>query len=923
MEQVEQRLLQNKYEIISKIKQGGFGIVYYGFDRVFDKPVAIKAVDPAFLKNSEYISFFLNEAKNAAKLSHNNIVHIYDLVKDESGNYFIIMEFVEGFDLGKILSQCKKKRISLPIELSVYIIKEICKALEYAHNKRNPITNQPLKLVHHDISPSNLLVSTEGHVKLIDFGLAKLRIQKKKSGEIVISGKLPYLTPEQISGGQIDRRIDIYSLGVVFYEMLTGTRLVDSKETKEAIQQITKGLLDPTKLDNKNVPPAIQEILLKMLQKDPEQRYFGANGVYVELVEFLMANTYSIELSAELGKYMQELYNKKAQFKQAEISIADPEEHDSDQFDDGIEFNEIIINESFFDSNSKLENQTGVKEKSAIESKNEKDAPQEFDSSNNSTQSKTDTYQNVELENILLEFENDFKLENSKNDIVSTGRTTTISDNKNNSESPACSEKVNPEKHSTISNIFHEDEEAEDDLKTVFDVIRFSTKTHKKRILIASVVFLSLLLIFLVFDFAQQLTPIGGTLHNIIKPPTIKIITIPSGATVYLNEKRITGETPVSIPVINPGVYQLSLTHAGFNPLTKSIRVFGKDNFTISGENNVSNQQSFLFMFKSKFDLNSNPTGATIFLNNVQYPQKTPTHFEWEEGVPLSIELTYGGLNKISGLCLNTGNDEINIDENQQWSYEIFNSPVKKYSITATFEKIYTLKIIPNNVQWFIDGSQAPAGTTSVSNTFSLPVGEHEILFKKQGFNDKLITLKTDEIAPEIISLVMDKTVHFSTRHKKSADYNELNGLLTKYILNNKTFTLNKATPCIITLPAVDLYVYIEKEGYQEIKLFVPAEKRRVTFTLEPLEVTVEVSVYDALTDIPLEKTNITYETTSNNYTEDVLFGVTGNDGKCISSLKSGDYNFKATKAGYFEKQLIFNTHNTDSRKLEFKLIIQ
>ena len=187
MEQVEQRLLQNKYEIISKIKQGGFGIVYYGFDRVFDKPVAIKAVEPALLKNTEYINLFLNEAKNAAKLSHNNIVHIYDLVKDEENNYFIVMEFVEGFDLGRILSQCRKKKITLPIDFSVYIIKEVCKALEYAHNKRSPITNQPLKLVHHDISPSNLMISVEGYVKLIDFGLAKLRIQKNKPGEIVIS----------------------------------------------------------------------------------------------------------------------------------------------------------------------------------------------------------------------------------------------------------------------------------------------------------------------------------------------------------------------------------------------------------------------------------------------------------------------------------------------------------------------------------------------------------------------------------------------------------------------------------------------------------------------------------------------------------------------------------------------------------------
>ena len=186
MSQEEKRLIQNKYEIVSKIKQGGFGIVYKGYDHVFEKPVAIKAIEPSLLREAKYIDLFLEEAKNAGKLSHNNIVHIFNLVRDESGQFFIIMEYVNGADLGKILRQCRKKNILIPQKLSIFIVKEICKALEYAHNKRDLITDKPLKLVHQDISPSNIMTSRTGHVKLIDFGLAKIRFQNNNSNEIVV-----------------------------------------------------------------------------------------------------------------------------------------------------------------------------------------------------------------------------------------------------------------------------------------------------------------------------------------------------------------------------------------------------------------------------------------------------------------------------------------------------------------------------------------------------------------------------------------------------------------------------------------------------------------------------------------------------------------------------------------------------------------
>ncbi|MDZ7332888.1 MAG: serine/threonine protein kinase, partial [candidate division KSB1 bacterium] len=320
MNQEEKRLIQNKYEIVSKIKQGGFGIVYKGYDHVFEKPVAIKAIEPSLLREARYIDLFLEEAKNAGKLSHNNIVHIYNLVRDENGQFFIIMEYIDGVDLGKILRWCQKRNMTIPHHLSVFIVKEICKALEYAHNKRDLMTDKPLRLVHQDISPSNIMASSSGHVKLIDFGLAKIRFQTDSSDQIVLSGKLPYMAPEQVNGGVIDRRTDIFSLGAVFYEMLTGERLFPLDDPYQTIELIKKCKIDASVLERHHIDVSLQQIVLKMLQRDSDQRYQGANGVYLDLVEYLMATARSVDFAEELGDFVAQVMESNGR---AEESLPD------------------------------------------------------------------------------------------------------------------------------------------------------------------------------------------------------------------------------------------------------------------------------------------------------------------------------------------------------------------------------------------------------------------------------------------------------------------------------------------------------------------------------------------------------------------------------------------------------------------------
>ena len=180
MTKTKAKELEEKYRIVRKIKKGGFGIVYYGVHRKLNKPVAIKEISPTLLNEPKYLGMFQEEALNVAKLSHPNIVHIYDFLKTEDGHFFIIMEYIDGIDLAKILRHARKQASRIPYQLAVYIASEICKAVHYAHERHDPITNRNLNLVHQDISPSNIMISRLGEVKLIDFGIASVRRHQRQ-----------------------------------------------------------------------------------------------------------------------------------------------------------------------------------------------------------------------------------------------------------------------------------------------------------------------------------------------------------------------------------------------------------------------------------------------------------------------------------------------------------------------------------------------------------------------------------------------------------------------------------------------------------------------------------------------------------------------------------------------------------------------
>ncbi len=297
------RALDDKYQILREIKKGGFGIVYYGLDKKLNKPVAIKEIAPNLLDDPKYLDMFEEEALNIAKLSHNNIVHIYELKKTARDHLYIIMEYIDGTDLEKIIRQNKKNNTRIPAHMAVHIVAEICMALDYAHQRRDSFTNKPLNLVHQDISPSNIMISCYGGVKLIDFGIASVRRHHKDKKDDKLRGKIPYMAPEQLLGSkEADPRSDLFSLGLVLLEALTGDRLFQSQE--ELITQGRNAKFFKKALKGKKITTPLVRILLKALDPDIEKRYQSANHMYIDLLQYLISCNETGELMDDLADYV-------------------------------------------------------------------------------------------------------------------------------------------------------------------------------------------------------------------------------------------------------------------------------------------------------------------------------------------------------------------------------------------------------------------------------------------------------------------------------------------------------------------------------------------------------------------------------------------------------------------------------------------
>jgi serine/threonine protein kinase len=263
-----------RYELLDRIGVGGMAEIFRGKAVAaggFEKPVAIKRILPHLSQDRRFVELLIAEAKVLSLLKHRNIVQIFDVGLGDDGQYFLVMEYVDGKDVGSVQRALETKRMRLPFDLCLHVGAEICEALEHAHTSRGP-DGKPMALVHRDVSPSNVLLSRAGEVKLTDFGIAK-RAESDATQGGVVRGKFAYISPEQARNEPLDPRSDVFSVGILLWELVCNRRLFSNLDDLAALRAVREPVVPrPTEVDPR-LPREIDQLLLTALARDKTRRF--------------------------------------------------------------------------------------------------------------------------------------------------------------------------------------------------------------------------------------------------------------------------------------------------------------------------------------------------------------------------------------------------------------------------------------------------------------------------------------------------------------------------------------------------------------------------------------------------------------------------------------------------------------------------
>ena len=282
---------QQRYRVIERLASGGMAEVFIAESagiEGFKKRVAIKRVLPHLSEKKAFIAMFLDEARLSAHLSHSCVAQVFDIGVGDNA-YFIVMEYVDGADLKGVIEHLRKTGTPFPMEPAVFIASKLCEGLSYAHELTNT-ENEPLHVVHRDMSPPNVLITKYGEVKIVDFGLAKATSQLQKSESGIIKGKFSYLSPEAALGQDVDARTDIFAVGIILWEMLSGRRLFTGDTDFATVKLVQKAEIPSISLINKDVPIELERIIARSLAREPQKRYQTARDLGRDLISFLYKN---------------------------------------------------------------------------------------------------------------------------------------------------------------------------------------------------------------------------------------------------------------------------------------------------------------------------------------------------------------------------------------------------------------------------------------------------------------------------------------------------------------------------------------------------------------------------------------------------------------------------------------------------------
>lgn len=312
------RRLIGRYELLQRLGHGGMATVYLGRatgKAGFEKLVAVKVIHPHLAEEPEFVEMFLDEARIAARLQHPHVVEIHDL-GEHGGEYFMVMEYVEGATLSALLRCLRKQGEFLPVPAMMRIVADACEGLAAAHELRDP-DGKPYGLVHRDVSPQNLLVSLDGWVKVMDFGIMKAAGKRSSTLTGQLRGKLAYMAPEQAQSLPLDRRTDIFALGAVLWELCTNQRLFAADTDAKTLEKVTKCEVPSVRGIRPDLPPEIENILSRALARDPQDRYSTAEDMLEDVRSVLRQSSVSLHPRRLMGEVMLEHFAGRVDYARA------------------------------------------------------------------------------------------------------------------------------------------------------------------------------------------------------------------------------------------------------------------------------------------------------------------------------------------------------------------------------------------------------------------------------------------------------------------------------------------------------------------------------------------------------------------------------------------------------------------------------
>ena len=312
-----------RYELVHRLGHGGMAAVFLGraTGRAgFEKLVAVKVIHPHLAVEQEFVEMFLDEARIAARLHHPHIVEIHDLGEDD-GVFFMVMEYVEGETLASLLRQLRKHEELLPLPAVLQIVADACGGLAAAHDETDA-NGKPMQLVHRDVSPHNLLVSMDGRVKVVDFGIAKATGRRSSTRTGQLRGKLAYMSPEQAGNQKIDHRTDLFALGAVLWELLTNQRLFMAETESETLARVTACEIPDITEHRDDLPDEIVRLVARALARDPNDRYESAQQMLRDIRSQLRALQGDSEPREDVARVMTNLFKARIDYVRAAVRRA-------------------------------------------------------------------------------------------------------------------------------------------------------------------------------------------------------------------------------------------------------------------------------------------------------------------------------------------------------------------------------------------------------------------------------------------------------------------------------------------------------------------------------------------------------------------------------------------------------------------------